>query len=83
MIFWVTAGIQPLRQKRTVSTSLLTMSKTENLISKDQLNKKLRNITPKDNTPPGLKTINLKKISKKRPHVYMEVQLTITLIEMM
>jgi hypothetical protein len=55
----------------------------ENLILKDKLKKRLRNSTLKDNTLPGLKTTNLKKISKIHPLVFMEVQLTSILIELM
>ncbi len=59
------------------------MSNTENLISKDKLNKKHKSSIHKDNTPLGLKTTNLKKISKIHPHVFMEVQLMSILIEKM
>jgi hypothetical protein len=83
MIFWGTVGIQLLYPKTIVLTSSLTISKMENPILKDKLKKRLKNSTLKDNTPLGLKTTNLKKISRIHPLVFMEVQLTSILIELM
>lgn len=83
MIFWGTVGIQPLYLKPVVLTSSLTISKMENLILKDKLRKRPKNSTLKDNTLLGLKTTNLIKISKIHPLVFMEVQLTSILIELM
>ena len=83
MIFWDTVGIQLLYPKPIVLISSLTISKMENLILKDKLKKRLKNSTLKDNTLLGLKTTNLKKISRIHPLVFMEVQLTSILIELM
>ena len=83
MIYWDTVGNRILRHNQTVLTSLLIINKMGNLILKDQLNKRLKNITLKDNIPHGLKITNLRKISKIHLLVCMAVQLTNILIEMM